>query len=203
MIEPTPARHETVILWHGDDYQPLAEKFKAVEAAATNAVVSGPARIGDDPKTASAVEEYEAFRKQALERATAVEMQALPRGGRNSDGSDRVTWRGLLAQHPARKVTRKAEDVAEREVDHPDDAIGWNTETMPEPLVKASLLPDQFESIEKRDAWLDGLSDPEFSRLYSAAVSLNISGGPDPKAQLSLLLDLTSTETSTSPERLG
>jgi hypothetical protein len=110
---------------------------------------------------------------------------------------------GLLAEHPARKVIEKAEDGTEREVTHPDDEIGWNAETLPEPLVKASLCPDQFESIEKRDAWLDGLSDPEFSRLYSAAVGLNISGGPDPKARLSSLLDLTSTETSKSPERLG
>lgn len=203
MIEPTPARHETVILWHGDDYQPLTEKFKAVENSATLAAVSGPSRIGDDPQTKTAVEEYEAFREEALKRATKVEMRALPRGGRNADGSERVTWRGLLAQYKARKVTEKAEDGTEREVDHPDDGLGWNSEDMSDPLVKASLVPDQFESVEKRDAWLDGLSDPEFSQLYSAAVRLNISGGPDPKFLASSLLDLTSTETSTSPERLG
>jgi hypothetical protein len=201
MIEPTPARHETVILWHGDDYQPLAEKFKAVESAATNAVVSGPARIGDDSSTRDAVEDWEAFRKEALERATKVDVRAL----------GRKEWRDLLAQHPVRKITETAADGTQREVTHPDDAeLGWNSETLPDPLVKAALKRDpydereeQFASDAKRDAWLDSLSDPEFSLLYSAAVRLNISGGPDPKAQLSLLLDLTSTETSTSPERLG
>lgn len=193
MIEPTPARHETVILWHGDDYQPLADLLKDVETAATSAVVSGPARLGDDVGTRSAVKEYDAFRKEALARATHVEMQAL---GRRS-------WRALLADHSPRKVTEKAEDGTDHEITHPDDLIGWNAETMPDPLVRAALVPDQFESIEKRDAWLDSLSDPEFSMLYSAAVNLNMSGGPDPKARVSSLLDLTSTETSTSPERLG
>jgi hypothetical protein len=182
-----------VILWHGDDYQPLADLLKAVETAASTAILGAPARIGDDPGTRSATEAYDAFREEALTRATRVEMQAL---GRRS-------WRALLAEHPARKVTEKAEDGTDREVMHPDDYLGWNAETLPEPLVKASLVADQFESIEKRDAWLDSLSDPEFSRLYSAAVGLNTSGGPDPKARLSSLLDLTSTETSTSPERLG
>jgi hypothetical protein len=161
MIEPTPARHETVILWHGDDYQPLADLLKDVETAATTAVMDGPARLGDDPKTQKASQAYDAFREEALARATRVEMRAL---GRRS-------WRSLLAEHPPRKVTEKAEDGSDREVTHPDDSIGWNAETLPEPLVKACLVPDQFESIEKRDAWLDGLSDPEFSRLYSAAVA--------------------------------
>jgi hypothetical protein len=203
MIEPTPARHETVILWHGDDYQPLADLVAAVETAAKMAVADGPARLGDDSGIREATAAYDAFREEALTRATQVELQALPRGGRNSDGSQRVTWRGLLAEHPPRKVFEPAEQGDPREVDHPEDLIGWNTETMPDPLVRASLVPGQFESDEKRDQWLDGLSDPEFSRLYSAAVGLNMSGGPDPKARLSLLLDRTSTETSKSPERLG
>jgi hypothetical protein len=95
MIEPTPARHETVILWHGDDYQPLADLLKAVETAATSAAVSDVRRLGDDFGTREATEAYDAFREEALTRATHVEMQALPRGGRNSDGSERVTWRGL------------------------------------------------------------------------------------------------------------
>jgi len=193
MIEPTPARHETVILWHGDDYQPLADLLKDVETAATTAVMDGPARLGDDPGTKSASAAYDAFREEALERATRVEMRAL----------GRKAWRSLLGEHSPRKISEKAEDGTEHEVMHPDDQIGWNAETLPEPLVKACLVPDQFESAETRDEWLDGLSDPEFSRLYSAAVGLNISGGPDPKARLSSLLDLTSTETSKSPERLG
>jgi hypothetical protein len=193
MIEPTPARHETVILWHGDDYQPLADLLKDVESAANTAVFADAPRLGDDAGTRTAAQKYDAYREEALKRATHVEVRAL---GRRS-------WRALLAEHPARKVTEKAEDGTDREVTHPEDEIGWNAETLPDPLVKAALVPDQFESIEKRDAWLDGLSDPEFSRLYSAAVSLNVSGGPDPKALLSSLLDLTSTETSKSPERLG
>jgi hypothetical protein len=193
MIEPTPARHETVILWHGDDYQPLADLLKEVETAATTAVMDSPSRLGDDPGIRTATQAYDAFREEALTRATRVEMQAL---GRKS-------WRSLLADHPARKVVEKSEDGAEHEVTHPEDLIGWNSETLPDPLVKASLVPNQFESTEKRDAWLDGLSDPDFSRLYSAAVMLNTSGGPDPKARLSSLLDLTSSETSKSPERLG
>lgn len=192
MIEPTPARHETVTLWHGDDYQPLADLRRAVEEAATSAAVSNPARFGDDNALKAAAEEYDAYVQDiALPRATKVEMQAL---GRRS-------WRALLAEHPARKVAEKGEDGTEHEVTHPDDVIGWNAETMPDPLVQASLVADQFESIEKRDAWLDSLSDPEFSQLYSAAVALNVSGGPDPKARVSSLLDRISTETSTSLER--
>jgi hypothetical protein len=35
-------------LWHGDDYQPLADLLKDVETAATTAVMDGPARLGDD-----------------------------------------------------------------------------------------------------------------------------------------------------------
>jgi hypothetical protein len=61
MIEPTPARHETVILWHGDDYQPLADLLKEVETAATTAVMaarSARRRPGEDgdcrPTTPSA-----------------------------------------------------------------------------------------------------------------------------------------------------
>jgi hypothetical protein len=191
MIEPTPVPHETVILWHGDDYEPLAELRRAVEEAASAAVFANPARFGDDNALRAATDAYDAFADEALARATKVEMRGL----------GRKAWRGLLAEHPARKITEKAEDGTEHEVTHPEDIIGWNSETMPDPLVRASLSPGQFESDEKRDAWLDGLTDPEFSVLYSAAVKFNTVGGPDPKARVSSLLDPISSETSTSLER--
>jgi hypothetical protein len=31
------------------------------------------------------------------------------------------SWRALLAEHPARKITEKAEDGTDREVTHPED----------------------------------------------------------------------------------
>lgn len=180
-------RTTTVILFQGDDLDPIADRLVAVQRAAAT---SSPRRLSEEDPTSVSVHDYDAFMDKAVERAVKINLVALPR----------KAYRDLLAEHPVRLVP--GEDG--KQVPHEDDApYGFNSETFGDSLVPACIADGQFDSDAERDAFVDDLSDGDFSKLYSAAIDLNRSLGPNPKARLSSHLEPTSEETSASPERLG
>ncbi len=180
-------RTTTVLLFQGDDLDPIRDHADAVEKAVRS---SGPARMGDelDPVISGTTQAFDEFLEAASERAVKVTLTAV----------GRRQYRDLLNAHPPRIQTN--EDGAN--VAHPDDAgIGFNRQTFGDDLVPACMV-DQGAPDEVA-AFLDELSDGDFSKLYSAAVTLNQSAGPDPKTRLSSLVAPTSDETSDSPARLA
>lgn len=194
-IAPLPRRTERVPLFEPADQARLAD---LAQEAARAIELAGPQRVGDGTPARDAAAEYDALHAEAKDRARWIELEALPR----------KAWRALLMEHPARMVeqTVKADDGTESttEVVHDEDAnVGFNVETIAEPLVKASIKAGQFPSIADRDAFLDDLSDPNFTRLFGAAVLLNRQDITPPKAGLVSLLAAISDETSTSPDRLA
>jgi hypothetical protein len=183
-------RTTTVVLFQGDDLDPIEERRQAFQRALVDQTRTvGVRRAGDDDlddaKEAGA--EYDRFMDEALERAAHVQLQALPRS----------RFRQMVADHPPREDEK--DEAGEVTESHSEDRrYGFNVDTMADALVPASVVIEgQFANQPERDAWLDELSDAEFSKLYSAAILLNQGGGPDPKARFSSLIDRMSDETST------
>ncbi|WP_181312463.1 hypothetical protein [Nocardioides campestrisoli] len=222
-------RTEVVHLYQDDDLhriQELGERLtsnvtrltaaKARQERAVAAAESAPRTIADDiadeDPTADAdtsveaaerdlreaAEEHDQFVTEAAERAVKIRVQALTR----------KQWRSLVAAHPPRTVMKSEtrEDGEGNEVQVPvetihedDEDLGFNTESMPDALVPASIAPGQFDTPADRDAFIDALSDPDFSRIYSVAVALSTRGGRSPKAQASSLADRIIGEISSLP----
>ncbi|RNL66240.1 hypothetical protein EFK50_01030 [Nocardioides marmoriginsengisoli] len=201
-------RTTTVILFQGDDLDPMTEKAQAVEKAVKSAA---PARVGDaeDPNLTKSTTSFDEFMDEATERAEKVTLTALAR----------KAYRVLLNAHPPRMV----ENEDGPPTPHPEDAAkGFNRETFGDDLVPVSMHLGRIgDDDEARKVILDqvvertyvpptdiveltdSVSDGDFSKLYAAAVNLNQSPGPDPKVRLSSHLAPTSDETSTSPARLA
>jgi hypothetical protein len=179
------ARTSVVPLFQGDDLDPLSDLLAAVEQAA----IKAPRRLGDDTSVQEATRAYDDFVEEALTRAVKVTIGALPR----------KQWRDLVIANPP------------REDNEGDQARGFNRETMGDAVVYYVDAMKGARTVVKVDpepdegiaAFLDSLSDGDFSKLYSAAVQLNEGAGPDPKVRLSSRLAQTSDETSESPARLG
>lgn len=174
------ARTTTVTLFQGDDFDREAELRRALEQAAVKS--PNPARLNEDSSVAAAAVAYDEFVAEAAERGVTVTLRALKRND----------WREVVSNHPPRE-------------DHEGDASwGFNYETLADDLVPLSVQIDgQFKDARERDDFLDELSDADFSALYSAAVRLNQTQGPDPKASVSSRLGLTGDATSERPTRLG
>lgn len=172
----------TVVLFQGDDLDPIEEHRAAVERAAL--VNRGPKRVGDGEVPAAVLEaarDYDAFMEGAVERAVHLRLTAVRKS----------RYRELLAAHPP------------REGDRADEAAGFNVDTFTEALVPECVSPGQFDSDEERDEFLDDLSDTEWSQVAGAAVRVNEGGRPDPKARMASHLTPESDEISESPARLG
>lgn len=174
--------YEDVVLYQGDDLarvQDFVERMKRAAVASAD-----PQRLGDDVEgLASIAAEYDEFIVGAVERGVTVRVEALP--GRK--------YRAMMAEHPPRKPLRD-DDGAVVESWPDDEANGFNVETISDPLVKACA--------DEREDFIDDLSDGNFSRLFEAAVRVNETAGPDPKARLSSAFGQISSEHSTSPERM-
>lgn len=189
-------RTTTVLLFQGDDLDPIEERRQAFQRAlATKARGGENLRFGDDDDPVTeAAREYDDFMDGAVERAAKVRLQALPRS----------TFRAMVAEHPPREDVTKEDQDGETVVVESfaeDHRYGFNVETLADALVPPSVIvEDQFADEAERDGFLDDLSDAEFSKVYSAAILLNQGGGPDPKVRLSSLLDRMSDETSDSPD---
>lgn len=192
-VKPLSRRTIPVALFQPADEERLAELADAAAKAIDRA---GPSRVGDGTPAKESAALYDEFYAEAETRASTVELVALPK----------KDWRALKDEHPERMVEVPhridGEDVLREEPD-PRDHMGFNVQTIADPLIRACIVPGQFDSIGERDAYLEDLSDPNFSRLFNAAVALNTQGSVPPKAGLVSLLEAISAETSTSPDRLG
>lgn len=211
------ARTTVVTLFQGDDLDPITERAKDVKKVAESTI---PRRIGDgDPALTEASKSFDDFMDDATGRAVLVGLAALPR----------KVFGALRAEHPPRMVADLDPDAPEgAEVVHGGDArAGFNQDTLGDALVPVCMKrywkiadelaaaaaaagdeaapPDvtRFESDEAIAEFLDDLADGDWAKVYSAAVMLNQSMGPDPKVRLSSHLAQTSDETSTSPARLA
>lgn len=188
-----------VVLWQADDWEKLDELLSAVRKASVDAANLSGARAGDVHPVVEATKAYDDFVEEALPRADTLRVVAL----RKND------WRELLKKHPPRRDV-VADPVVDPETGEstpgevletfPRDRLnGFDTSTMDADLVPASVV-DAFTTAAKRDAYLDELSDPEWSKIYSAAVRANQDGGPDPLVRLSSLTDRIFGPNSESPE---
>lgn len=177
----------SVPLFKPEDRRELDELRMALQNAA---LADGPRRINDtDSPAKAAAAAHEEFKAKALKRATKVGITAL-RG---------QEWRNLLAAHPPRKDVLDGEgEVVES---FPQDAeVGFNVDTIALPLVLASIDADQFDSDADRAEFVDDLSDPDFSRVFSQCVRVNTEGSEDPKWSASSWLEQTSAAISNSDE---
>lgn len=217
-------RRTTVVLFQGDDLDPIAQRLADVQRLAA----SSARRIGDPEVVGAASKSYDEFMDEATVRAVKVDLEAAPR----------KRYRALRNKHPVRMIPADPVDGTgggsaggqgpAKMVPHEDDEPwGFNFETfgdavlLGDPTVEVTpgdggvppaivrvysetdgVAPD-CSTPDKLEAFLDGLADTEFSKLFSEAVMLNQGSLPDPKVRLSSLLDLTSGETSESPARLG
>lgn len=174
-------RTTTVTLYQGDDFDTERQLMAAVEEAAARAGTGKNARLGDDDAVVAAAAAYDEFVAEAAERAEQVVMQDVPRS----------VYRLVVGKHPPR----------------PDSGVdaqaGFNVDEGGPLLVAKCIAPDEFESDEDRDEFLDDLNDANFSKLFNAAYDLNRLQGPDPKEPLTPRLSPTSAEKSGRPERLG
>lgn len=198
MSTPTLIRRTTVVtLLQGNDYDAVVDLKSDIERAARTGMTR---RVGDADPMTETVEAFDGFMDAAAERAMKVGLTAL----------HRKEYRKLRNEHPPRMI-----DGPEGPTTHPEDfANGFNEETFGDVIVAACMVefatksenPDEIPTFGDRpaaEAFLDELSDGDFSQLYSAAVSLNQGVGPDPKVRLSSLLAPTSDGTSASPGRLA
>lgn len=195
--EPT-RQYEDAYLWAPADRVRLEELQEALNSALNNAsAMSGaPQSMGDDSPNDAAREaaaELDAFVEEAKTRARVVRMVALPR----------KAWRSLKAKHPIRmeSYTKKDAEGNEETVERPhklDEVRGFNVETMADDLVPESIEFDGSNSA--RDAFLDGLSEPDFDSLYGAALKVNVAGFTPPKAEFSSQVDRIIAAISNSPD---
>lgn len=166
------ARTATISLYQGDDLDRI-EGLRADLARAKSAQ-SGQARIGDtSADVAAATAALQAACAEAEPRAVVVRVQAL----------GRRQWRSLVADHPA------------RDDDQEDQAMGINGDTFPDALLAASVAEPDFPTPADREAFLDSLSDADFTRLWRTAYVLNRVPAEDPKDLLAFEQIRVSDET--------
>lgn len=196
----------TVPIYHGDDFERMAELRRAVqikerlldEAKREAEENVTPRRIGDedegDAKVAAAKAAHVAARAalsdfidEASERA---EMWVLRPIGHEE-------FRELLKSHPPRKVTEKDDRGEDAEITHPDDAswamilgVEVNTETYPKTLLtfvdpeddEIRTVEEPFESVAALRKRIKRLTAGEFDSMWTRAHLLNSGAVADPKS---------------------
>lgn len=126
----------------------------------------------------SDLDAYNKLVTAADERAQHLTVTALPRR----------KWRDLVDANPARQ---DSED---------DKAFGYNVDTLAEAILPLAIAPGQFDNEILRDAFLDALSDAQYSQMAGTAAQLNALGLAAPKALTPPSVPTPSgDETSTSP----
>lgn len=196
---PIKPRTATVLIYQGDDLERLAELRRVADTAERirqEADRAGNARAGDTDESKAKRDEYDAFVLEASERAESVSLQAIGRG----------RFRDLLREHPPRKV--KGEDGEETHPD--DDTYECNVETLPDALLTfvdgdvRSITSPEFGTRKACSDFLNNdLSAGDFETLWVTAYWLNAAPGADPKSSTYSLDAQNTSETPTSPSRLG
>lgn len=190
-------RQTSMVIYQGDDIERFAELRQKVEFAEREYErdKKAPARTGDDVSddaVVAAKAAFDAFVDEAAERAVEVRIRAL----------GRTAFRNLMKDHPPR-VDDKGEELLD------DGAYGVNLDTFADALLAYShdgvstILEPAFPSSADRQRFLDDISDGDYDDLFTRAYHLNRNPGADPKASRYSVARPTSTETLSSPDRLG
>lgn len=185
----------TIPLYHGDDFERMADLRREVDIAERNVEAARtkdfgtPRRIGDEDTSVTeaearlqaAREAFTAFVDEAAERAETWVLQTI----------GHEDYRRLLRDHPPRKVSETV-DGTEREVTHPDDLVPGdvNTETFPKALLlfvdpedeEHRTVLEPFESEAALRRRVKRLSAGEFDTMWITAHQWNGGLVADPKA---------------------
>lgn len=187
----------TVPIYHGDDFERMAELRREVDIAERKYTVAKMEaegstevlRAGDDvaavtearARVEAARELFASFVDEATERA---EMWVLRPLGHEA-------FRDLLKAHPPRMVKKADDEGVETEtVDAADAYWKVNTETFPKALLTFVDPEDEdhrtieapFESVGALQKRVKRLSAGEFETMWVYAHTLNKGGAADPKA---------------------
>lgn len=200
MSENPGRQYEDAYLWLPEDRAKLDQLQEALNAALSIAdtLAAAPRAMSQDsPAEAAraAAVELDEFIKGAKARARVVRMVALPR----------TPWRALKAEHPIRMVETREKDAegVETVTEKPhqiDEIRGFNVESMADALVPESIDASEFRNAAEKEAFLEGLSEPDFDTLYGAALKVNVAGFTPPKAEYSSRIDRIIAEISMSPD---
>lgn len=152
------------LYFYVDDYEDrLATLLSAAQSAER---ANTGRRVGDGSDYKALIEEFNALRDEAREKARKVVVQAI----------SRRAWLKLREDHPPR-VEGVSDEVRQR-----DAMWGINTESVEEDLVYAAVVEPEFKSRAAFDEWaLEELTAAEFGRISQLAFKA-ISDAPDPKS---------------------
>lgn len=196
-------RTASVVIYQGDDMERIselrlradtAERIRVEQEQAGNARYSEAGEAAEAAKAARAA--YDAFVGEAAERAVEVRVRAIGRG----------RFRDLLLEHPVREV-----DGENGKEPHPEDSVyDANILTLPDALLTfadgdvRTIEAPEFSTRKACQDFLDNdLSAGDFEKVWMTAYWLNAAPGADPKESRYSLDAPSSSETSTSPARLG
>lgn len=182
MSDLIPQHTDEVVLYRDEDQRELDRLERNLMNAAAASKTSA-LRIGDDVSVVAAADAYDAFKAEAAQRGTVVQLKHMP--GRK--------WRAAVAANPPR-------------TDHEGDAEwGFNHLTMSDAVVPECIasIGGQVLAGEPLLEAIDSMSDGDFSRVYSRVLRVNTGQGPDPKDSISQRLPRSSAATSESAERLA
>lgn len=154
-------RAAIVALYQGTDSEQIAVLREAAERAAKDES-KAPRLMHEESSAEALAAKHDEFVAEAKGRAIMVELRAL----------GRKQWRALVAANPP------------RDGNEDDQAVGVDEDKFSEALVPASIATPAFERDADRDAFLDSLSDAQFSKLYITAFALNRTVAADPKELL-------------------
>lgn len=174
-------RQATLVLYHGDDMNTLAELKRAADHAATG-----------NRKDAGAAEQaaFDAFLDEATQRAVEVVLQSI----------GRRRWRDIVAAHPPRMVESEPDDKGKTRMVEHDDDLQWgvNTETFPRALLTyvdrdwsgddeaerpRTIVAPEFADAEDLASFIDDeVPDGDVERMWLMAFALNADPGRSPKA---------------------
>lgn len=184
---PKP-RTSSVVLYHGDDIERIAELRRTAERASRLAQAEG-ARAGDGDDSSEAWAEYREFIAEASERAEVWRLETI----------GNAEFRALLREHPPRMAPGDEGEV----VDDDDAQFGVNIDTFgkalltfvdPEDPEIRTIAEPASEPVELARR-LKRLSVGEFDELWVRAFMLNTAGVADPKASLSSPASRDTSET--------
>lgn len=187
----------TVVIYDGQDSARLAEIQQRYEIAQRP---SGPLRVGDVEDPVEVQAELEAFAAEVIDRAEVWHLEHI----------GHLEYMNLMEKHPPRRTD-------EGEVDE-RDWRGYNSATFPLDLLSyVDPEDDEIRTVVKvtkgdekilRDSRdlkrrIKRLSLGEFTKLWIAAAQLNEAMPADPKDVMPSTGRRGSSETSSSPDRLG
>lgn len=146
---------------------PLRAQWKTVKEAydRKKATTTATEMLVPEPELKRLAAQLAEFEEQMAEKAITVTVQALRRVRTPRTPKDELTWKELCEQHPP----RKGKDGKPL----PEDATGVNMETLPEELIRASIIGPDLTSEEWDDLLYEYMTDAQYDELFGLCWRLN------------------------------